>query len=401
MGENVTKIASVIMATMFMTVGLAGIAMVSDDSEAYDITLSKTVFYGESTSVTISGYYGYGSSYVWPGTVKITSNVPGMTLKYDVMKLSGTNPSGSYVSNADHWINFRLEGTPTAYGTHTFRMTCTEQAGESGWGTSTWTMTVNVVEPIVVSFDTQGGSENPSSQKATSLRLPSPGTRVDHQFLGWYDAPVGGDLIGQSNDWYSPTASVTLYAQWKALKSDFYANLDFNANGGTGAPSGVSDHIYAAEASGSASLVIPNTVPTRAYYDFKGWAEVSGATTAQYQPGDTVTVNYGTSKTLFAVWEMGRPEITSTPSVTVGIVGDSWSYHVTTDRDCVISVNGASWLTVSGDIIIGTPTVSGTYNVTVTATYGNNSATQSFQLVVVDRLSFESVPTGSILVSPV
>jgi|LSQX01.2.fsa_nt_gb hypothetical protein len=106
MGENVTKIASVIMATMFMTVGLAGITMVSDDSEAYDITPSKTVFYGESTSVTISGYYGYGSSYVWPGTVKITSNVPGMTLKYDVMKLSGTNPSGSYVSNADHWINF-------------------------------------------------------------------------------------------------------------------------------------------------------------------------------------------------------------------------------------------------------------------------------------------------------
>ena len=74
---------------------------------------------------------------------------------------------------------------------------------------------------------------------------------------------------------------------------------------------------------------------------------------------------------------------------------------MTTDRDCVISVNGASWLTVSGDIIIGMPTVSGTYNVTVTATYGNHSATQSFQLVVVDRLSFESVPTGSILVSPV
>ena len=97
---------------------------------------------------------------------------------------------------------------------------------------------------------------------------------------------------------------------------------------------------------------------------------------------------------------MGKPEITSTPSTTVGIVGDSWSYDVTTDRSAAISVNGASWLTVNGNTIVGTPSVSGTYNVSVTATYGSHSDVQEFQLVIVDRLSFESVPTGSILVSP-
>lgn len=394
------KVMSIAVAAMFMTVGLAGIAMFSDDSDAYDLTFNKTVFIGEPTTVDVSRYYGYGSSYVWPGTVNVTSNVPGLTLKYDSMKLSGTSPSGSYVSQVDHLMDFRLEGTPTSYGTHTFRMTCTEMSGESGWATATWTVNVTVVDPIVVSFDSQGGSENPASQTTTSLRLPSPGEKADHEFLGWYDAPVGGNLIGQYNKAYSPTASITLYAQWKALKSNFYAIMDFDANGGTGAPSQVSDHIYAAEATGSASLIVPSQVPTRQYYDFKGWAEVSDAVMGQYQPGDTVSVDYGGSKTLFAVWEMGKPEITSTPSTTVGIVGDSWSYDVTTDRSAAISVNGASWLTVNGNTIVGTPSVSGTYNVSVTATYGSHSDVQEFQLVIVDRLSFESVPTGSILVSP-
>ena len=86
-------------------------------------------------------------------------------------------------------------------------------AGESGWRTSTWTITVKVVDPIYVSFDSQGESESPSTQKSTSFRLPSPGTKVDNEFLGWYTAPVGGTFVGNANAWYAPTESCTLYGK--------------------------------------------------------------------------------------------------------------------------------------------------------------------------------------------
>ena len=104
---------------------------------------------------------------------------------------------------------------------------------------------------------------------------------------------------------------------------------------------------------------------------------------------------------LYAVWSEIVPEITSSLPEVFVVVGDSWSYDVSyTPETATLSVTGASWLNVSGDRIIGTTSVSGTYDVTVIVTYGSQSDMQTFTLIVVDRLSFESAPTGSILISP-
>lgn len=83
----------------------------------------------------------------------------------------------------------------------------------------------------------------------------------------------------------------------------YYAQVDFNANGGTGAPSSVS---------GSTSntdqyvvLSIPYGQPTRSGYTFLGWSLSATASTPSYFPGGTITV-YGTTATsyytLYAVW---------------------------------------------------------------------------------------------------
>ena len=70
--------------------------------------------------------------------------------------------------------------------------------------------------------------------------------------------------------------------------------INYDANGGIGADSSFIkyDHIDA---------TLSSIVPMRDGYTFLGWATVSNATTAIYQPGESFTYNADT--TLYAVWE--------------------------------------------------------------------------------------------------
>jgi uncharacterized repeat protein (TIGR02543 family) len=67
--------------------------------------------------------------------------------------------------------------------------------------------------------------------------------------------------------------------------------LTYDANGGSGAPSAVSN---------ITSTTISSVVPTRSGYDFLGWSTSSYATSASYVAGDTITLTSAT--TLYAVW---------------------------------------------------------------------------------------------------
>ena len=69
--------------------------------------------------------------------------------------------------------------------------------------------------------------------------------------------------------------------------------LNFNANGGSGAPSSITH--------ATGSFTIPTTVPTNFPKAFKGWASSASATEAEYSPGSSVTLS--ANKTLYAVWK--------------------------------------------------------------------------------------------------
>ena len=79
---------------------------------------------------------------------------------------------------------------------------------------------VTIEDPYVVTFNANGG-ENVTAMEfhGTALTLPS-ATKDSEVFKGWYDAAEGGNLIGKANESYTPTADVTLYAQWEAVSSD-------------------------------------------------------------------------------------------------------------------------------------------------------------------------------------
>lgn len=67
--------------------------------------------------------------------------------------------------------------------------------------------------------------------------------------------------------------------------------LTYNANGGSGGPSSVSD---------ITSTTISSAVPTRSGYEFLGWSTSSSATSASYVAGNSITLN--SNITLYAVW---------------------------------------------------------------------------------------------------
>lgn len=56
-----------------------------------------------------------------------------------------------------------------------------------------------------------------------AVTLPTP-TKTGYTFQGWYTAASGGTKIGVAGASYTPTADITLYAQWKANELDIALN---------------------------------------------------------------------------------------------------------------------------------------------------------------------------------
>lgn len=130
-------------------------------------------------------------------------------------------------------------------------------------------------------------------------------TRSGYDHIGWADKAdavtakyTGGDPIVLTKD--NPTK--TIYAIWMP-----FFELKDDANGGTGAPASQT-RTAAHPTVNRVTFTVPNQTPSKEGYTFKGWADSSTATTAQYQPGDTVDVKHENSpKTVYAVWEGSDP----------------------------------------------------------------------------------------------
>ena len=78
-------------------------------------------------------------------------------------------------------------------------------------------ITKNPNEVFTVTYNANGGSVSPASAEfwinGTVLTLPTP-TYSGYTLNGWYDAAYGGNKIGDAGASYTPTADITLYAQW-------------------------------------------------------------------------------------------------------------------------------------------------------------------------------------------
>ena len=243
-----------------------------------------------------------------------------------------------------------------------------------------------------------------SSSSTTSVTLPTP-TRTGYTFNGWYTAASGGTKKGGAGASYTPTANITLYAQWTIITY----SIKYNANGGSGAPS-TQTKTY------GQALTMSSTIPTRSKCKFLGWATSSSATTASKQPGDTIAASSNADATYYAVWSP-EPQISNMTTIRCdknGNPDDTGAYCITNvewtvDQSINSSVQSgaityaqrtASSAKASGNIIsyfdtnpyysgnvTSTPFSADTdkkYTITITVTAGTASVSRSSILTRVD-----------------
>lgn len=87
--------------------------------------------------------------------------------------------------------------------------------------------------------------------------------------------------------------------------------LNYDANGGTGAPTSQT-HKATSQNEKSYTFTISPQKPTRENYTFLGWSTNRNATTAEYQPNGKIIVTSTT--TLYAVWKENAPAQPTAPS---------------------------------------------------------------------------------------
>ena len=259
------------------------------------------------------------------------------------------------------------------------------------WGDLYYSSPVYVTEGAYISFHEGYWDEDGYMWEVTSV----------DSGRGLTTSGLGGNMRGT----VTGTGPVNIRIEcWTDEDTDAYSlsfividpscTVSFNANGGTATSSSQT-------AGRGSQITLPSA--SKAYSTFAGWYIAASGGTRVGGAGDAYTVTGNT--TLYAQYNVIPVYITSSQADEYVIQGSSFSYTVSTSpADAAVSVSGASWLSVSGKTVSGTPgpsVAAGVYHVTVTANYGTQTAVQSFDITVVQKLIFESVPTGGIIAIPV
>ena len=234
------------------------------NNDSFTLPYAKNIWEGvDNNQVDYISWAGGGSNKRSEGGSALLAN--GKNTAYYYFK--GATPTPTYMYYLYYKYN---DGTDSTW--------LTEQSGEHGTAATTFTFYVN------------------------TAKLKD---RSGYDHIGWADKAdavtakyTGGEAIVLDKD--NPTK--TIYAVWMP-----FFELKYDANGGIGAPASQT-RTAAHPTVNRVTFTVPNQTPSKEGYTFKGWADSAAATTAQYQPGDTVDVKHENSpKTVYAVWEGSDP----------------------------------------------------------------------------------------------
>ena len=220
---------------------------------------------------------GGGSTYT--GKIKTSNN----TIYF--VTDSGTSNKDTTTTAAYWYVDYYKftgnNGVAIQSGQQTFNSTGSSASTPSG----TFSTTIK----YTVTYDTNSGNCGQTTGYATSVAtavtLPTP-TKSGYIFAGWYTAASDGTRVGGAGDSYTPSANITLYAQWGKP-----CTVSYNANGGY---CGTASEKYTGTA-----LTLPT--PTRDGYWFVGWYDAAeggnkiGDAGATYNPSNEIT--------LYAHWQ--------------------------------------------------------------------------------------------------
>ncbi len=247
-------------------------------------------------------------------------------------------------------------------------------AGASYQATGDITLYAQWSPVYTVTYNANGGSVTPASAsyQGTTLTLPTP-TRDGYAFNGWYTAASGGTKIGIGGNTYTPTANITLYAQWK---DPVVVTYDATTNGGS---CGTTSQTYLGTA-----LTLP-TPNDRTGYTFDGWYTAASGGTKIESPY-TPTANI----TLYAQWTHISYTITISKqnNATVTVDKTTAYYNETVSVTVSFSQNNNKTLTVkdASNNTILSQSAAGTYTFTMPASNVTIEASSSGTCFTPDTL---------------
>lgn len=258
-----------------------------------------------------------------------------------------------------------------------------------------------------------------ANTSTASVTLPTP-TRTGYNFNGWYTAASGGTKIGNAGASYTPTASITIYAQWTAA----VGSPTFTTQ-----PTSQSVYRGASVSLTVAATVSVGTITYKWQYSSNNstWTDISGYTSTSlplttsyvgtsYRRCIATATNDGVSKSTISnsasvvVRETPVPSISTQPSSKSVNIGETASLSVsansasgTLSYQWYSSSDNNTWSSISGatSSTYNSPTSSsGTiyYKVRITNTLNGYTAyvdSNSVSVTVsVDAPTFTTQPVG-------
>ena len=140
------------------------------------------------------------------------------TKTYDVpLTLTTTKPSKATTTNATYTVTYNYHNgssnttaTAAKKTAYAFSKWNTKSDGTGTNYSSGGTYSANAAATLYAQYT--------SSTSTAAVTLPTP-TKTGYSFNGWYTAETGGTKVGNGGASYTPTATITLHAQWTALAS--------------------------------------------------------------------------------------------------------------------------------------------------------------------------------------
>ena len=207
-----------------------------------------------------------------------------------VANLSSTQPTRDGAV-FDSW-NTAADGTGTTYA---------PGASFTMPGANTTLHAMYTVATGTIAYNANNGSGAPSSSTGTSGTTTTAAavgsmSRSNYTFSGWNTAANGSGTdysAGATVTYPGNGITTTLYAQWTPILYSY----TYNANGGTGAPTGGST-------TAGSTVTIPTSTTTRTGYTFAGWTTAADGTGTVYtnagaNPSLTMP---GANVVLYAKW---------------------------------------------------------------------------------------------------
>ena len=246
----------------------------------------------------------------------------------EINSTNATSNNSIAIDTSDVKINITREQNESVYGYTASRVTVADGTNNG------YTLGMYASGADIVSQEGDTGKITNTVSSNAALEPDTWGislsTPVDQNSEVWNPVPItqNNALILKSTDSSTPSSDTTTVYYGAYLSSDlpdgvysgvtinYFAvanvvvpdsfTLSFNANNGTDAPN--TQSCTTVDAGTTCSVVIPSTLPTRSGYTFLGWADTNSATTANYQPGDSVVLS--ANKIVYAIWSENKTTFT-------------------------------------------------------------------------------------------